>query len=286
MGQTRQEWIDGGQRAVLAGWEIFFRQDGPEDGRAVTLLHGFPTSSHDWADTVPGLFAAGHRVTTLDLLGFGASSKPRDHRYRIEEQASIVEALWARLGVTATALVAHDYGVTVAQELLARDPDRIERMVWLNGGLYADLYRPIPIQKLLLGPLGGVLASMATERSYRASLRQTLGRKVSKDHLHQMWLSTSANGGKHVQRALMRYIEDRRTNAARWQAANESYEGPALFVWGPADPISGGHVLPRLRERMTRAEFAVLDEQPATGHYPHVENPTAVIEHLVRFLAA
>lgn len=152
MHQSRQEWIDGGEQATVCGWEIFYRQDGPDNGRPVTLLHGFPTSSHDWVDIVPGLVAAGCRVTTLDLLGFGASAKPSDHRYRIEEQASIVEALWERLGVASTALVAHDYGVTVAQELLARDADRIERMIWLNGGLYADLYRPIVIQKLLLSP--------------------------------------------------------------------------------------------------------------------------------------
>lgn len=279
------EWIDGGDRTTLCGWEIFHRQDGPADGHPVTLVHGFPTSSHDWADIVPALVDAGHRVTTLDLLGYGASAKPRDHRYRIEEQASIVEALWERLGITSTALVAHDYGVTVAQELLARNSDRIERMVWFNGGLYADLYRPIAIQKLLLSPIGPVLATLATERSYRGTLRRTLGRPVSDDDLHDMWLATSANGGRYVQRPLMQYIEDRRTNAVRWQGAHENYGGPTMFVWGPADPISGGHVLPRLRERLPDAQFAVLDGPQACGHYPHVENPYAVNEHLVRFLA-
>lgn len=101
-----------------------------------------------------------------------------------------------------------------------------------------------------------------------------------------MWLSTSANSGKRVQRPLMDYIAERRANATRWQTAHENYGGPTLFVWGPADPISGGHVLPRLRERLPRAGFVVLDEPPATGHYPHVENPTAVTEHVARFLTA
>ena len=54
------------------------------------------------------------------LLGFGASSKPREHRYSLLEQADLVEALWGREGIESTVVVAHDYSVSVAQELLAR----------------------------------------------------------------------------------------------------------------------------------------------------------------------
>jgi pimeloyl-ACP methyl ester carboxylesterase len=74
----------GGTRAELGAHRLFVRQDGT--GRPVTLLHGFPTSSHDWAMTVPYLVAAGCRVTALDMLGFGQSDKPRRHRYSIHEQ--------------------------------------------------------------------------------------------------------------------------------------------------------------------------------------------------------
>ncbi|WP_251091754.1 alpha/beta fold hydrolase [Streptomyces sp. Caat 7-52] len=86
------DWIAGGTRPELNGHRMFVRQDG--DGSPVTLVHGFPTSSHDWATTVPHLVAAGHRVTTLDLLGFGQSDKPPRHRYSIHEQADLIEALW------------------------------------------------------------------------------------------------------------------------------------------------------------------------------------------------
>ncbi|MFG2196844.1 alpha/beta fold hydrolase [Streptomyces sp. NPDC048639] len=82
---------------------------------------------------MPGLTRLGLRVTTFDLLGFGYSDKPRRHRYSLLEQADLVEDLWRRLGIGDTALVAHDYGVSVAQELLARSPHRITRTAWLNG---------------------------------------------------------------------------------------------------------------------------------------------------------
>jgi pimeloyl-ACP methyl ester carboxylesterase len=278
------DWNAGGTRIPLCGHEIFHRQDGPPDGRPVTLLHGFPTSSHDWAPILPALIQLGCRVTTLDLLGFGASAKPAGHDYRIVEQASIVEALWQHLGIDRTALVSHDYGVSVTQELLHRDPARITAAAFLNGGLYPDLHRPTAIQKLMHGRLGSVLQHLATERTYRKAMRQIIGREVADEDLHDMWRAMTANEGKRVQHRLLYYIDERRTNANRWQSALENYQGPTMFIWGPADPVSGAHVLPRLRERLPRAQIVVLDDEPATGHYPQIEHPAAVAAALASFL--
>ncbi|WP_307829499.1 alpha/beta fold hydrolase [Antrihabitans stalagmiti] len=284
MEPTLTEWIAAGNRMQVGEHTLFVRQDGPSDGRPVTLLHGFPTSSHDWSLALPALVEAGCRVTTLDFLGFGASDKPHPHDYLLTEQATLVEGVWAALNISETDLVAHDYGVSVAQELLARRSDRITSMAWLNGGLYPDLHRPIRIQKLIHGPIGGLLSRAASERTFSASLRKVFGRPVADDVLHEMWVSTSSNRGKRVQHALLQYIDERKVNAKRWQQALESYAGSTLFVWGTADPVSGGHVLPRLRERLPDAEFVVLDAAPPTGHYPQVENPDAVGAALSAFL--
>lgn len=282
---TFEHWVSGGSRRMIDGHEIFVRHDGPASGPSVTLIHGFPTSSHDWSGIVPGLVEAGMRVTTLDLLGFGASDKPRHYEYSLLEQADIVEAVWAEDGVTQTALVAHDYGVSVAQELLARRDRRISRMAWMNGGLYPDLHRPILTQKLLHSPLGRVMAPVISERTFAAAMGQIMGRLPSTADLHEMWRSIANADGRAVQHNLLRYIEERREYAERWSKALETYGGPTLFIWGPADPISGGHVLPRLRERLPKAGIVELSAPPATGHYPQVENPEAVLAALVPFLA-
>lgn len=281
--QTLSQWIAGGTYLTDgSGHEIFVRQDGPADGAPVTLVHGFPTSSHDWFAVVPALAAAGMRVTTLDLLGFGASDKPISHSYKLVEQADLVERVWKEFGIGDTALVCHDYGVSVGQELLARDPGRITRMAWLNGGLYPDLHRPIPIQKLLHSPIGRVISLLSSERMFKISLRSILGQPVSDEVLHEMWSAVSLGGGRFVQWQLLRYIDERREHAERWRRALEEYPGPTLFVWGPVDPISGGHVLERLQVRLPGATFQVLD---GTGHYPQIEAPEAVCRALSVFLA-
>ncbi|MEV6839568.1 alpha/beta hydrolase [Streptomyces sp. NPDC051133] len=276
----RADWIAGGATVELNGHRLFVRRDGA--GSPVTLLHGFPTSSHDWATTVPRLVDAGCQVTTLDLLGFGQSDKPRHHRYSIHEQADLVEALWKHQGTGPTALVAHDYGVSVAQELLAREPGRITRAAWLNGGLYADLHRPIPAQRLLHSRLGPLLARLTDEKRFTANLRSVLARPVPDELLHDMWTSMAREKGHHLAPRLLRYIDDRRTHFQRWTGALERYEGPLLFVWGPEDPVSGAHVLTRLRQRRPGATFTVL---AGVGHYPQVEAPEETAAALAAFLA-
>lgn len=136
-------WLAGGERLALPrlARTVFTRVDGVADGPPVTL--------------------------TLDLLGFGDSDKPPGHRYSLFEQADLVEEVWELLGVQGGALVAHDYGVTVAQELLARGA-RLDRVAFLNGGLYPDLHRPTDVQQALLSPGGAKLAAALTPE--RASL--------------------------------------------------------------------------------------------------------------------
>src|SRR5437763_2488119 len=111
MSGIEQWWADGERVGINVGDTrrmIFVRRLG--SGTSMALLHGFPSSSHDWAKLTPLL---GDRFALLmpDFLGFGASEKPPDHEYSLTEQADVVEALWAHEQATGTALVAHDYAV-------------------------------------------------------------------------------------------------------------------------------------------------------------------------------
>jgi pimeloyl-ACP methyl ester carboxylesterase len=286
MNTTLDSWISGGSRRAVSGspHELFVRQDGPIDGKPVTLFHGFPASSFDWAGVVPDLTGAGYRVTTLDFLGYGSSDKPHPHNYSLMEQASLVQAVWGDLAIDRTALVAHDYGVSVAQELLSRDPGRITSMAWLNGGMFPELHRPVDFQRHLAELSGDDAEAYITETLYRAVLLGVSGRPISDHTLGEMWADFSRSRGTRVAPALLGYMAERREHAARWSHAVESYSGPQTFIWGPADPISGSHVLPRIRDKAPSASITVLDNPPPVGHFPEVEAPELVgpllVEHL------
>ncbi len=283
------EAVDGIERWWEAGELLPLRPaDGPERavfvrrigaGAPMTLLHGFPSSSHDWAKVAPTL-AESNRLLLPDFLGFGASEKPRDHVYSLHEQADLVEALWAEEGITATAVVAHDYAVSVTQELLARRAEgslavELTGVHMLNGGVYPELHRPQPTQTALMDRVQGPrLSELLDEPLLTAGLAPTFapGYDAAADSAN-MWRAVSRNDGQLISHLLIRYIADRETHAARWVEALESTEVPLAFTWGMLDPVSGAHMAERIRERLPRARFLALEH---AAHWPPLEAPQQV----------
>jgi pimeloyl-ACP methyl ester carboxylesterase len=235
MNTALSSWNSGGSRRRVRGspHELFVRQDGPIDGKPVTLFHGFQASSFDWVGVIPELTRSGYRVTTLDFLGYGSSDKPYPHTYSLMEQASLVQAVWADLRIDRTALIAHDYGASVAQELLCRDSRRIESIAWLNGGIFADLHRSTDAQRLLSELSGADAEDRLTETVYRKELLGLLGRPVSDQKVSAMWLHFTQSRGARVAPSLLGYMAERREHDAEWSHAIESYSGVQTFIWDP-----------------------------------------------------
>ena len=275
-------WLASGKRVQIqlrsGTWDVFVRAAG--SGPWLTLLHGFPTSSWDWA-RVARILEPSFRVLTFDFLGLGNSDKPRVHEYSIGEQADLTEALWRRLGIEETGLVGHDYGATVAQELLARKEEgalaaRLTGVVLLNAGLYVELARPLLIQRLLAVPLAGRLfAHLVTERAFSRSLSSVFssGLQPTAADLHEHWRLVRRRGGVTVTPKLLRYMDERRANAARWEGALERAAVPLRLVWGMADPRSGAHIAEHARQRIPGLGIVALED---VGHYPQLEVPDDV----------
>jgi pimeloyl-ACP methyl ester carboxylesterase len=277
-----EEWWRAGGRERIGDHEIFVRIEG--DGPWVTLLHGFPTSSYDWEPIVPALVGAGHRLLMFDFLGFGDSDKPRG-RYSLLAQAGIVRELWAAYGVESTAVVAHDYGLSVGQELLAGRDSQVTRMAFMNGGAFPHLHRQQPIQKALRKPLVGPLISRRlNESGFTGGLRKVFSEthQPSDAELHEHWLSIARRDGGRNFHELIRYIDDRLENEARWTGAIESPGVPVAFVWGEADPVSGAHMLEEIRRRAPAD--ARIAARADIGHYPQLEDPDWVAAELIAFL--
>jgi pimeloyl-ACP methyl ester carboxylesterase len=281
MTNIKEWWAQGEQATVtLAGSErsIFVRRIG--SGPAMTFLHGFPSSSHDWAKAAPAL-AEGHALLLFDFLGFGASEKPVEHTYTMHEQADLVQALWARYGIRSTKLLAHDYGVSVAQELLARRAEgaldvEIVCAHFLNGGLYPDLHRPEPSQVALLDPeLGPQIGAALTQELFVMALAPTFAPDfdATADSV-EIWQGTARDDGQTIAHRLIQYIPDRARHGKRWTGALEQTDVPLAFFWGMLDPVSGAHMAQRIRERLPDAPFQALED---VGHWPALEAPERLL---------
>ena len=96
-----------------------------------------------------------------------------------------------------------------------------------------------------------------------------------------MSLIESGNGRRILPR-LLKYLDERRRNADRWVGALTASPAPLLFIDGLLDPVSGGNMTAVWRSLLPEAGLVELAD---VGHYPQVEDPAAVLEPLLGFLA-
>ena len=243
------------------------------------MLHGFPTSSLDWASMWDALTER-HRVVAVDFLGYGRSDKPKGHTYQLDEQTELVLATWEHLGISSSAVVAYDYGAIVAQLLLAHHSPRVSRVVLMNAGLIPELYHPRPIQRVAQVPvLGAIAFRLLNERRFTQAWSEVFGADypLTAEVAHEHWLamSSSAPAGD-TQRRLLRYIPEREQRAEELKAALDT-DVPLSFLWGAADPVSGA-VAPALAKRSPQID---LVSYAGIGHYPHLEIPDRVASDIL-----
>jgi pimeloyl-ACP methyl ester carboxylesterase len=284
--QRLVDWIRSGETRVLRGQRIFVRAAVVPNRPPLLLIHGYPTASYDWVRVWPRL-AARHSLYALDLLGFGLSGKPRDSNYPIEEQADLCMALLGEFGVGEVHVLAHDYGDTVAQELLARHAEGrlpLASMAFLNGGLFPETHRARPIQKLLATPvLGPLLARAMNYEKFAAAMLSISGRHPpSREELQDLWLLAERDGGRLALARLISYMEQRRRQRSRWVGSLVESSVPRRLICGAVDPVSGRHLAERYRELVPDPDVVLLDD---VGHYPQLEAPDRVVDEYEAFRA-
>jgi pimeloyl-ACP methyl ester carboxylesterase len=294
---TRVAWEALGRQRQLGGYRVFTIDApslGPEVHAPLLVLHGFPTSSFDYAAVLDGL-RAGRRVLLLDGLGYGLSAKP-DMHYTLARQADLAMAFVAELGLTRLALLTHDVGDTVGGELLARRaegswPVELTRRVVTNGSIYIEQAHLTNGQQLLLSLPDEKLSPEApvNAASLARSLRETYSPAVSlppdgspDDLLPATVEQIMHDDGHLVLTRLIRYIEERRQNQARFTGAIESDPSPLHIVWGMDDPIAVPSMVDTLLAARPDASVVRLD---GVGHYPMVEAPALFLASVLPGLA-
>ena len=284
-----EQWRATGAHHTVAGQRLFVVDTGGADGArddkpTLVLLHGYPTSSHDYYRVLADL-AARYRVIVHDHLGFGLSGKPERFSYSLHEQADLALLLWQQLGV-----FAHDYGTSVATELLARwnrgfRPVTLRSITLCNGSVHIELARLRLIQKLLRNQtLGPLVARLSSQRVFNHNMRKLWHDPavLSQSDLDAMWELLTRDGGKARLPKITQYLRDRVLFWQRWVGALRESQLPLNFLWGDADPITGREVAELHHAEAPGSQLTVLDD---VGHYPMLEAPRRFADALLALLA-
>jgi pimeloyl-ACP methyl ester carboxylesterase len=198
--------------------------------RTLILLHGLLLSQEMHRPLAEDLAARGSRVVTLDLLGHGASERPRDMwRYSMANYGEQVVALMDHLRIEQAAVMGTSLGANAALEVAARHPERlrglvIEMPVLDNGLLWSALtFTPLLVALTFGEPVMKLLA-----RTTRAVPRRLLPHygNVLLDLVRQ----EPGPGGALLQGLFFGRIAPPRSERA-------TFTTPTLVLGHPRDPV-------------------------------------------------
>ena len=270
-------------------YRIFYQEAG--SGEVLLFLHGFPTASWDWHKIWQSLSERYHLIAP-DFIGFGYSDKPRKYTYSIHDQADLIEALSKSLGLQKVHILAHDYGDTVLQELLARDIERrsqksteglqLQSIALLNGGLFPETHIARPIQKALLSPFGFLLTVFLGKKTLKKNFHKIFGKNTppTEQEINEFYALMDFHKGQYIFHRLIHYMTNRKQHRNRWVKALQESPAPIRLINGAADPISGKHMTERYAELIENPDIVLLK---GIGHYPQTEAPERVLAAYLDF---
>lgn len=285
---SRHRFVDSG------GVRIHVVEEGPEEGKPVLFLHGFPEFWWSWRHQMRALAHASYRAVAMDLRGFGDSDRPTDvGAYALPNSFADVGAVIESLGARVT-LVSHDWGGALGWSYAAFAPERVDRLVVMNA--------PHP------GAFGGMRHHLPQLQAswymfffqFEGVAEEVLSRNGSE--LLREWFYDTATM-KLPEEDIARYVDafsrpGALTAGLSWYRANVPPAGlfaperpalppigcPTLLVWG-LDDVYLTFELSRRSGDFVDAPFA-LQTLPDTGHWVQQERPDEVNELLLEFCGA
>jgi pimeloyl-ACP methyl ester carboxylesterase len=271
----RGEFVD------LSGARLYYYAAGSRgSGEPVVFIHGFPTSSHLWADVIP-LMPPGHRLVVLDLLGYGRSDRPEGRDVSIPAQADRDIGLLDALGINYACIVGHDVGGGVAQWLAVHRPTRVSRLGLVNSVGFAEWpTRDVKLARAMMPltrylPPTWLLSILRTDlmRGYRDAARGS----HSIEHYVRPFASVEGRD------AFVSHM-DALTSADTQQLVPRLKDvvAPTAILAGAHDPFLPVSIAERLH---TSIHGSTLDIVPDARHFLPEESPERVASTVTSLLA-
>jgi pimeloyl-ACP methyl ester carboxylesterase len=270
-------------RVEANGLSFHVVDEGPRDGEAVLLLHGFPDSSYMWREQIPALTEAGFRVIAPDLRGYGESDKPQEvEAYRMQTLVRDVVEILGGLNVERTSVVGHDWGAALAWSFAAFVPGMVKNLAVLAVGHPKAFFRALTRTSqgarswyMLLFQIPRFSEAVISRNDFAFVRRFMRG----VPDLEKYVADLSRPG------ALTAALNWYRANAKPWERPQDvpSVIAPTLGMWGSRD------VALTERQMVDSADFVEgpfrYERLEGAGHWMMLERPGEVNDLLLEFLA-
>jgi haloalkane dehalogenase len=261
-------------------------------GEPVVMLHGNPTWSFHFRVLVLALRDRYH-VVVPDHMGMGLSDKPDDsrYRYRLQSRADDLAALLDHLGlVRRVTLIMHDWGAMIGMAWAVRFPERVARLVLLNGAAFhvpPDAHVPAALH-LVRNRALGALALRSSDFFIRTAARTCCTRRPLPGEVLDAYLAPYATWADRI--ALLRFPQDVPLVASdpsyglvsTIEAGLEQFrQTPTMICWGDRDVVFPPRVLDIWRAHWPHAE---IHRFPDCGHWVLEDAPDEIAACVRTFL--
>lgn len=270
------------------GINIFYREAGDPSKPTLLLLHGFPSSSHNFRTLIP-LLKDDFHLLAPDYPGFGFSDMPpmSAFDYTFDNYSRYIEKFLQLKGIQKCSMYFFDYGAPVGMRIIQRNPAILEHLIIQNGNLYAE-----GLSDILKSYRKNIDENTAASR---AKVYQAFELEYTKfEYLHGVsdpsriapegyqldQLLMDRPGNKEIQYQL-KY--DYRFNIAeypQWQQTLRKLAPKVLIVWGENDPVFLKPGALAFKKDMPESEIHFYP----TGHFALEEYVVEIAERIRVFL--
>jgi len=281
------------------GFRMHYVDEGRPESQVVLCLHGEPTWGFLFRSLIASLRDA-YRVIVPDHMGFGRSATPQDRSYWLQDHIDNLERFVLALDLHGITLVMHDFGGPVGMGFASRHPDRVRRIISINGPtpfgqatlvdrLHANAQVSPWFQWILKAESGGRLDTVLGELGF--NILSTLKLNGFENHalINDTWLR--AYGSRFETPAdcagAIGWARGFAIGAHRFEVPDEATRRaiesrPALAIWGMADrTLQAEHFLPLFGELFPKAPVHRL---AGVGHYSPEDAPAAIAARIIPFL--
>ena len=266
---------------------IHYRDEGVRNSKElpVLLIHGTSSSLHTWEGWVAEL-GKGHRVISLDLVGFGLTGPAIDGDYTLPAYTKFINDFMVALDIAEYHICGNSLGGNIAWEVSVEYPEKVKSMVLVNAAGYEPNMSKIPMGFILAHlPIIKNLATVITPKFIiDDSLRSVFGNSHSAKITQQLktrYFDLHLREGNR--KALIRRfsVSDKGTR----QSLIKKVFCKTLILWGAKDgilPLSDAY---RFRDDIgfdgTSARLVVFEE---LGHVGMEEDPVSTVMEVLGFL--
>ena len=271
--KAEREFPPKGRFVSVDGVRLHFTVHGRDDAaQTVVLLHGNGTMAEEF--DISGLvrqIAERYRVVVFDRPGYGYSERPHRRRWGPEEQADLIHAALARMGVVDPVVLGHSWGALVALAMGLRHPQDIGSLVLASGYYFPTVRMDVPV--LSWPALPGLGALM------RHTVSPLLGRLLWPLHVRRMFSPASATPAFRERYPVGMSLRPEQLRASAQESAMmipaaaalrhryADLDVPAVLVAGAKDRLlSTRWHSRRLHEQLERSWLRVVED---TGHMVH-----------------